>query len=98
MMSPGRPGNLHPTPERVLLPNGLTAVEAEHAFSGETAEGSAYTLGTADTVWTLEFELDYVDAVRRVTREDMRHAARRHLRADRFTGAVIGPEAAGGGE
>jgi hypothetical protein len=33
-----------------------------------------------------------------VTREDMRHAARRHLRADRFTGAVIGPEAAGGGE
>ena len=76
----------------------LTAVEAEHAFSGETAEGSAYTLGTADTVWTLEFELDYVDAVRRVTREDMRHAARRHLRADRFTGAVIGPEAAGGGE
>jgi zinc protease len=76
----------------------LTAVEAEHAFSGETAEGSAYTLGTADTVWTLEFELGYVDAVRRVTREDMRHAARRHLRPDRFTGAVIGPEAAGGGE
>jgi zinc protease len=76
----------------------LTAVEAEHAFSGETAEGYAYTLGTADTVWTLEFELGYVDAVRRVTREDMRHAARRHLRADRFTSAVIGPEAAGGGE
>ena len=77
---------------------GAHAVEAEHAFSGETAEGSAYTLGTADTVWTLEFELGYVDAVRRVTREDMRDAARRHLRADRFTGAVIGPEAAGGGE
>jgi zinc protease len=76
----------------------LTAVEAEHAFSGETAEGSAYTLGTADTVWTLEFELGYVDAVRRVTREDMRQAARRHLRRDRFTGAVVGPEAAGGGE
>jgi zinc protease len=76
----------------------LTAVEAEHAFSGETAEGSAYTLGTADTVWTLEFELGYVDAVRRVTREGIREAARRHLRSDRFTGAVIGPEAAGGGE
>ena len=76
----------------------LTAVEAEHAFSGETAEGAAYTLGTADTVWTLEFELGYVDAVRRVTREAMREAARRHLRPDRFTGAVIGAEAAGGGE
>jgi zinc protease len=76
----------------------LTAVEAEHAFSGETAEGAAYALGTADTVWTLEFELGYVDAVRRVTREAMREAARRHLRPDRFTGAVIGAGAAGGGE
>ena len=76
----------------------MTAVEAEHAFSGETAEGAAYALGTADTVWTLEFELGYVDAVRRVTREAMREAARRHLRPDRFTGAVIGAGAAGGGE
>ena len=42
--------------------------------------------------------LTVYSAIRRVTREDMRHAARRHLRADRFTGAVIGPEAAGGGE
>jgi predicted Zn-dependent peptidase len=76
----------------------MTSVEAEHAFSGETAEGAAYTLGTADTVWTLEFELGYVDAVRGVTREAMREAARRHLRPDRFTGAVIGAAAAGGGE
>ena len=76
----------------------LTAVEAEHAFSGETAEGAAYALGTADTVWTLEFELGYVDAVRRVTREGMRDAARRHLRPDRFTGAVIGAGGSGGGE
>jgi predicted Zn-dependent peptidase len=76
----------------------MTAVEAEHAFSGETAEGAAYALGTADTVWTLEFELGYVDAVRRVTREAMRDAARGHLRPDRFTGAVIGAGAAGGGE
>jgi predicted Zn-dependent peptidase len=76
----------------------MTSVEAEHAFSGETAEGAAYTLGTADTVWTLEFELGYVDAVRRVTREAMRESARRHLRSDRFTGAVIGAAAAGGGE
>ena len=76
----------------------MTAVEAEHAFGRETAEGAAYTLGTADTVWTLEFELGYIDAVRRVTREAMREVARRHLRSDRFTGAVIGAAAAGGGE
>ena len=76
----------------------MTAVEADHAFSGETAEGAAYALGTADTVWTIEFELGYVDAVRRVTREGIRQAAHRHLRPDRFTGAVIGPASTGGGE
>jgi predicted Zn-dependent peptidase len=76
----------------------MTAVEAERAFSVETAEGAAYTLGTADSVWTIDFELGYVDAVRRVTREAMRAAARRYLRPDRFTGAVIGDAAAGGGE
>jgi zinc protease len=73
----------------------LTAVEAEHAFSRETAEGVAYGLGTAETVWTLDFELGYLDAVRRVTREGMREAARRHLGLDRFTGAAIGPGDAG---
>jgi zinc protease len=80
------------------LTRAMTAVEADHAFSGETAEGAAYALGTADTVWTLEFELGYVDAIRRVTREAMREAARRYLHPDRFTGAVIGAGAAGGGE
>ena len=74
----------------------MTAVEAEHAFSRETAEGAAYGLGTADAVWTIEFELGYLDAVRRVTREAMREAARRHLRPDRFTGATIGPGGPGG--
>jgi zinc protease len=80
------------------LTRAMTAVEAEHAFSGETAEGAAYTLGTADTLWTIEFELGYVDAIRRVTRESMREAARRHLRPDGFTGAVIGAGSPGEGE
>jgi predicted Zn-dependent peptidase len=80
------------------LARAVTAVEADHAFSGETAEGAAYALGTADTVWTLEFELGYVDAIRRVTREAMLEAARRYLHPERFTGAVIGAGAAGGGE
>jgi zinc protease len=69
----------------------LTAVEADHAFGRETAEGVAYGLGTAESVWTLEFELGYLDAVRAVTRQDVRRAARRYLQPDRFTGAVIGP-------
>ena len=75
----------------------MTAVEAEHAFSRETAEGLAYGLGMADSVWTLEFELGYLDAVRAVTREMVREAAQRHLRPDRFTGAAIGPAGGGAG-
>jgi zinc protease len=72
------------------LARAITGVEADHAFGRETAEGVAYSLGTADSVWTLEFELGYVEAVRRVTREAMREAVRRHLSPDRFTGAAIG--------
>jgi zinc protease len=68
----------------------MTAIEAEHAFGRETAEGAAYALGMADAVWTLEFEMGYLDAVRGVTRDAMREAVRRHLRPDRFTGAAIG--------
>jgi zinc protease len=73
------------------LERAVTAVEAEHAFGRETAEGAAYALGSADVVWSIEFELGYVDAIRRVTREAIREAVRRHLGLDRFTGAVLGP-------
>jgi zinc protease len=75
----------------------VTAIEAEHAFGRETAEGAAYLLGAAEVVWTLEFELTYLDAIRRVTREGMREAARRHLAPDRFTGVALGPGEAGAG-
>jgi zinc protease len=76
------------------LARALTAVEADHAFGRETAEGAAYAFGSADVVWSLEYELGYVDAVRRVTREAIREAARRHLAPDRFTGVALGPAGA----
>jgi zinc protease len=75
------------------LARAVTAVEAEHAFGRETAEGAAYALGTADVVWTIEYELGYLDQVRRVTREAMRDAARRHL-GDGFSGVAMGPAGA----
>jgi zinc protease len=74
------------------LARALTAVEAGYAFSRETAEGVAYAYGLAETVWTLDFELGYLDQVRQVTREQIRDAARRYLVADRFTAAVLAPE------
>ena len=69
----------------------LTAVEAGYAFGQETAERVAYAYGLAETVWTLEFELGYLDAVRKVTREQVREAARRYLTPDRFTAALLTP-------
>lgn len=73
------------------LARALTAVEAGYAFGQETAEGLAYAYGLAETVWTLEFELGYLDAVRRVTREQIREAARRYLTPDRYTAAALLP-------
>lgn len=70
----------------------LTAVEAGHAFERETAEGVAYAYGAAETVWTLDFELTYLDEVRKVTREAVREAARRYLAPERFTVAALGPD------
>jgi predicted Zn-dependent peptidase len=73
------------------LARALTSVEAGYAFGHETAEGVAYGYGSAETVWTLEFELTYLDEVRRVTREQVREAARRWLSPTRFTLAALGP-------
>ena len=43
-------------------------------------------------MWTLEFELTYLDEVRKVTRQEVREAARRYLAPERFTVAALGPD------
>ena len=43
-------------------------------------------------MWTLEFELGYLDAVRQVTREQVRDAAARFVAPDRFTAALLRPD------
>ena len=57
--------------------------ESEHAFDTETAEGLANAYGLAETTWSLEAELTYVDRLKQITREQIRDAARKYLsRAD----------------
>jgi zinc protease len=77
--------------EPAELARAITAVEAAHAFEHETAEGAAYAYGAAETLWTLDVELEYLERVRRVTREDVQAAARRHLAPGRFTAAALVP-------
>jgi zinc protease len=61
------------------LRRALTRAEAERAFRTETAEGRAQLFGHAETVWRLSEELAYIDRLRSVTPDQIRHAARRYL-------------------
>jgi zinc protease len=65
------------TPEE--LARAVTASESLHEFSRETVEGLARAYGQAETVWSLEAELGYLERIRSVTRERVRDAALRYL-------------------
>ena len=66
------------------LRRAITRAEAEHAFRSETAEGRAWLLGRAETVWRLSEELAYIDRLRSVTPDQIRFAARRYLDLERY--------------
>jgi zinc protease len=57
----------------------VTKFESQHAFDTETSEGLANAYGIAETTWTLDAELHYVERLRHITREQIRDAARRFL-------------------
>jgi zinc protease len=77
------------------LRRAITAAEAEHEFETETAEGRAVALGRAETIWTLDDELAYVNRIRSVTATQVRAVARRYLDLERYARlALVPPEAA----
>ena len=65
--------------------------ESQHAFDTETSEGLANAYGLAETTWTLEAELGYVDRLRKITNEQIRDAARRYLPHDRYARIAFTP-------
>ncbi|PYO00654.1 MAG: hypothetical protein DMD91_09885 [Candidatus Rokuibacteriota bacterium] len=69
----------------------VTSAEAGREFQMETAEGRAFTLGRAETVWRLEDELLYLDRVRSVTVEQIHAAARRYFDPERYTKVILVP-------
>ena len=66
-----------PTEEERQL--AVTKFESQHAFDTETSEGLANAYALAETTWTLEAELGYMVRLGRITREQIRDAARRYL-------------------
>jgi zinc protease len=74
----------------------LTAAEARRAFQRETAEGRAFALGHAETIWRIAEEQAYHDRLRAVTVEQLRGVARRYLDLERFARVVFLPAGPGG--
>jgi zinc protease len=72
----------------------LIAAEASYAFDLETAEGVAKTYGQAETTWTLDNELRYLERLRRVTIEQIQAAARRYFGDDSYARVRFVPGAA----
>ena len=66
-----------PTEEERQL--AVVRAESQHAFDTETSDGLANAYAIAETTWTLDAELGYVDRLGKITREQIRDAARRYL-------------------
>ena len=81
-----------PTEEERRL--AVTKFESQHAFDTETSEGLAYAYGLADTTWNLDAELHYVDRLRRISREQIRDAARRYLSRTNYARLAFVPKPA----
>jgi predicted Zn-dependent peptidase len=62
----------------------LITAEASYAFDLETAEGVAKTYGQAETTWTLDNELQYLERLRKVTVAQIQAAARRYFGDDNY--------------
>jgi predicted Zn-dependent peptidase len=73
------------------LERARTAAEARREFQAETAEGRAFVLGHAETVWRLEEDRAYTDRLRAVTRQQVQTAARRYLDRGRFARVLLAP-------
>jgi zinc protease len=72
----------------------VTAAESRRAFLTETAEGRAWALGQAETIWRLEEEQRYVDRLRRVTLEQVREVVVRYFDPRGYARVVFVPATA----
>jgi zinc protease len=60
----------------------IVTAEAFYAFDIETAEGLAKSYGQAETTWTLDDELRYLERLRQVTGAQIQAASRKYLGDD----------------
>jgi zinc protease len=78
------------TPEE--LRRALTVARARHEARRETAEDRAFMLGHAETTWSVEDALAYLDRLGGVSGEQLRSAARRHLDPAGYARVILGSD------
>jgi predicted Zn-dependent peptidase len=72
----------------------IVTAESNYAFDIETAEGLAKTYGQAETTWTLDDELAYLERLRRVTAAEIQAVARKYFGAGSYARVRFVPESA----
>lgn len=72
----------------------IVTAESAYAFDIETAEGLAKSYGQAETTWTLDNELQYLDRLRQVTAAQIQAAARKYFGDDNFARVRFVPSGA----
>jgi len=79
-----------PTEEERQL--AVIRAESQHAFDTETSDGLANAYAIAETTWTLDAELGYVDRLGKITREQIRDAARQYLSRTAYARIAFQPK------
>ncbi len=70
----------------------IITAESSYAFDIETAEGLAKSYGQAETTWTLENELAYLDRLRRITAAQIQAVARKYFGDDNYARVRFQPK------
>ena len=70
----------------------LITAESGYAFDIETVEGLAKTYGQAETTWTLENELQYLQRLRQITAAQIQAVARKYFAEDNYARVRFLPE------
>jgi zinc protease len=73
----------------------IVTAESTYAFDIETAEGLAKTYGQAETTWTLNDELQYLERLRRVTAAEIQAVARKYFGDDNYARVRFVPSGGG---
>jgi zinc protease len=78
--------------EEEELDRAKAIIEADFAFSNETGNGMAITMGQYQILSRAEEALEYLKEIRRVTKDDIRAVMRKYAHPDRYSMVYVRPK------